>query len=212
MMRKKIEILFLSILTLIFIISCPPQPVEPEEKPVIYLYPVKTQNISVKLNYNGKLICTYPEYNDGWDVRAYPDGKIINSKDNLEYSYLFWEGISQNKNWNIDKGFVVEGKDSKNFLQKILPSIGLIPEEYNEFIVYWLSRLEKNKFNLIYFAGEDYTKSAELKIEPQPDSILRVFMVCKPLDNYIKVTEQSFKKFKRTGFTVIEWGGLMLNK
>ena len=34
---------------------------------------------------------TYPTYNDGWEVTAYPDGRLINKADGTEH-YLFWEG------------------------------------------------------------------------------------------------------------------------
>ena len=36
------------------------------EKPVIYLYPEQEQEVSVRLDYDGDLTCTYPEYNDGF--------------------------------------------------------------------------------------------------------------------------------------------------
>jgi len=181
-----------------------------EEKPVIYLYPISEQKVTVKLNYNGKLTCTYPEYNNGWNVLAYPDGKIINIEDNKEYSYLFWEGESEVK-WDMTKGFVVKGEDTKNFLQEKLSLMGLIPKEYNEFIVYWLPKMQNNKYNLIKFAEEEYEKLAPLEITPKPDSVQRVFMVYKQLNKAIEVDVQELKPFKREGFTVIEWGGTEIN-
>ena len=85
--------------------------------------------------------------------------------------------------------------------------MGLIPKEYNEFIVYWLPLMENNKYNLISFQGENYDENARLEIEPKPDSILRVFMAYKPLKEYKEVEEQEIIPFERKGFTVIEWGG-----
>lgn len=35
------------------------------EKPVIYLYPEQETEVEVQLDYDGTLICTYPEYNTG---------------------------------------------------------------------------------------------------------------------------------------------------
>jgi len=177
-----------------------------DEKPVIYLYPTSEQRVTVKLNYKGKLTCTYPEYNDGWNVTAYPDGKLINLEDNKEYSYLFWEGESDVK-WDMTKGFVVKGEDTRDFLQEKLSLMGLIPKEYNEFIVYWLPQMENNKYNLIKFAEEEYEKLAPLEITPKPDSVQRIFMVFKELNKAIEVEDQELKAFKREGFTVIEWGG-----
>lgn len=179
------------------------------KKPVIYLYPEQEEEIIVKINYDGELACTYPKYNDGWYVKASPDGQLINLYDNKEYSYLFWEGKDHYK-WNLESGFVVEGSKTEEFLQEKLAFMGLTPREYNEFIVYWLPLMEGNKYNLIYFAGDEYENLAQLDIEPIPDSILRVFMVYKPLTRYIDIDEQELERFKREGFTVIEWGGTQI--
>jgi len=176
------------------------------KKPVIYLYPTTEQQVKVQLNYDGKLTCTYPQYNDGWDVIAQPDGTLTNIVDNREYSYLYWEGIT-NTELDMSRGFVVKGEDTEKFLQEKLEYMGLIPKEYNEFIVYWLPILQENAYNFITFAGNDYEDLAQLKITPEPDSILRVMMVYKPLDKPIQVEEQELKPFTRIGFTVVEWGG-----
>lgn len=179
-------------------------------KPVIYLYPVRQEKVSVKLIFDGKLGCTYPEYKDGWHVSAAPDGTLVNLYDGKEYSYLFWDGVVTDARWDLSSGFVVAGKDSRDFLQEKLPAMGLLPKEYNEFIVYWLPLLEQNKYNLITFAGKEYTDIARLQITPKPESILRVFMVFKPLDRPIEIPPQQIKSFNRQGFTVIEWGGTEL--
>ena len=67
--------------------------------------------------------------------------------------------------------------------------------------------MKNSKYNLIHFADKQYTDDAPLTINPKPDSVLRVFMVYKPLDEKIKIEEQEIKPFERSGFTVIEWGG-----
>lgn len=181
------------------------------KKPVIYLYPTSEQTVSVKLDYKGELTCTYPDYKDEWKVKAEPGGTLTNLADNREYSYLYWEGASDNK-WDMSKGFVVKGNETEKFLQQKLEYLGLTPKEYNEFIVYWLPLMKDNKYNLITFAGEDYENIAQLKITPKPDSILRIMMVFKPLDKAIKIEEQELKPFERKGFTVVEWGGTELRQ
>lgn len=197
--------------------SKPVKPVSPKnepiliKKPVIYLYPQEKQNVKVQLNYQGEIIADFPNYDKqikGWFVTAYPDGKIINHKDNNEYSYLFWEGKPEKPiNWDLSEGFIVKGEDIKEFLQSKLAQIGLTPKEYNEFIVYWFPLMQDNKYNLIHFAGEQYTNIAPLAITPKPDSTLRVFMVYKPLEESIEIKEQKLETFNRKGFSVIEWGG-----
>jgi hypothetical protein len=70
--------------------------------------------------------------------------------------------------------------------------------------------MKENKYNLITFAGQDYENIAKLKITPNPDSILRIMMVFKPLNKSIKIEEQELKPFVRKGFAVVEWGGTEL--
>lgn len=181
-----------------------------DEKPVIYLYPEETMEVTVKLDYNGELICTYPTYDEGWTVTAHSDGILINQKDGKEYSYLFWEGNS-NIEYDMSKGFVVKGEDTADFLREKLEYMGMIPREYNEFIVYWLPKMQNNPYNLITFQNEVYTDNAKLEVIPEPDSILRVFMAYRPIDETIDIEEQNLESFKRQGFTVIEWGGTVIN-
>lgn len=177
-------------------------------KPVIYLYPKQKQSIEVRLNYRGNLTVTYPEYNNGWNVIAYPDGKIINQPDSKEYSYLFWEGEDCAARYDLSTGFVVKDADAAIFLENKLAEMGLTPKEYNEFIVYWLPKMVKNKYNLIHFATkEEYNDRAVLDVSPRPDSILRIFMVLKKIDTDINVAPQTLRPFKRNGFVVVEWGG-----
>ncbi|MDO5062844.1 MAG: hypothetical protein Q4D77_06665 [Peptostreptococcaceae bacterium] len=182
---------------------------EKDEKPVIYLYPEQKTNIRVELDYSGKLTTTYPDYEDGWEITAYPDGRLIDKKNN-EYYCLFWEGEGST-DYDMSKGFVVAGKETKRFLEEKLSILGLTPREQNEFIIYWLPKMEHNKYNLISFQQEKYTDHAKLNIQPEPDSLLRVFMVYRPLQKPQTIEEQKLETFERKGFTVVEWGGCELN-
>lgn len=173
-------------------------------KPVIYLYPEETMDVSIKLDYNGQLTTTYPAYNNGWTVTAQPDGTITSG--GREYYCLFWEGNSA-VDYDLSSGFVVKGSETEAFLEKSLKQLGLTDKEANEFIIYWLPKMENNPYNLISFQQEVYTDNAVLTIEPQPDSLLRVFMAWKGLDEPISVPAQQLPSFERSGFTVVEWGG-----
>ena len=175
------------------------------EKPVIYLYPEQVTKVKVQLDYDGTLICTYPEYDDGWSVMGQPDG-ILCDASGKTYSYLFWEG-NGDATYDFSKGFVVKGSETAEFLEEKLSEIGLNAKEANEFIVYWLPRMQENKYNLITFQTEAYTDVAKLHITPEPDSILRVFMAYKELEEPIEIEEPAIAPFERKGFTVIEWGG-----
>ena len=174
-------------------------------KPVIYLYPEQETTVSVSLDYAGTLTATYPAYENGWTVTAEPDGTLYDESGN-EYSYLFWEGEDKT-DYDFSKGFCVAGADTADFLREKLAKIGLTPREYNEFIVYWLPKMQDNPYNLIAFQSEAYTDTAKLDIDPTPDSLLRVFMAWKPLHKAQNIEPQTFAPFTRDGFTVVEWGG-----
>ncbi|MDR1978696.1 MAG: hypothetical protein LBQ42_08180 [Synergistaceae bacterium] len=175
-------------------------------KPVIYLYPETVTEVSVRLDYNGALSHTWPPYEDGWKVTARPDGTLVNHADGREYSYLFWEGETEVP-FDFSSGFVVKGSETGEFLREKLAFMGLTPREYNEFIVYWLPLMEGNAYNLISFQGAAYTDNAVLTVEPQPDSVLRVYMTFKALSSPTTVPPQELKPFERKGFTLVEWGG-----
>lgn len=178
-------------------------------KPVIYLYPTAPTNVEVSVRFeNGGFTCTYPDYRDGWAVTAYPDGRLVNKADGREYSYLYWEGAGA-IDFDFSSGFVVPGEDTAAFLQEKLAQLGLTPREYNEFIVYWLPLMQGNPYNLITFQTDCYTSNVHLDVSPQPDSLLRVYMVYKPLAAPINLPEQQLQPFERKGFAVVEWGGGM---
>ncbi len=176
-----------------------------EEKPVIYLYPEEKKEVSVNLDFNGVLTTTYPEYKDGWKVTATPEGTLFD-ENGKEYYCLYWEGISGTE-YDFSKGFCVPGDETADFLESSLEKLGLSPREANEFIIYWLPRMEQNAYNLISFQNEAYTESAKLEISPDPDTLIRVFMAWKPLDEPIDIEPQELSAPERTGFTAVEWGG-----
>lgn len=174
-------------------------------KPVIYLYPEKETEISVKLLLDGKLTCTYPAYHTGWQVTAAPDGTLTDSRGQT-YNYLYWEGETYAQ-WNMAEGFCVKGEDTALFLEDALAKLGLNRRETNEFIVYWLPLMEKNPYNIITFQTDAYTNAAQLQIDPAPDTLIRVFMVWKSADEFTKLPPQVLTAPERKGFTAVEWGG-----
>lgn len=178
---------------------------EVDEKPVIYLYSEEETEVTVRLDLDGELTAAWPAYEDGWRVTARPDGTLYDGAGN-EYGYLFWEGISDT-DWDFSQGFCVAGKDTGTFLREVLAEMGLTPREYNDFITYWMPRMQENAYDLIAFQGAAYEESARLEIDPAPDSVLRVFMAWWPLERPVEIEPQTFTPFVREGFTVVEWGG-----
>jgi hypothetical protein len=136
-----------------------------------------------------------------------PRGNIIDLSSGKKYGYLFWEA---EKKWGFaldtSKSDCVASKDIGTYLEKSLKTLGLNTREANDFIVYWLPVLEKNAYSLIEWKTTEYTDMAKLHISPQPDTLIRVFMVFKKSDTITKTTPQKLQKARRSWYSVIEWG------
>ena len=179
-------------------------------KPVIYLYPEEETEVSVTLELDGTFTFTYPDYGDGWTVTAQPDGTLTDPETGRTYYCLFWEGIID-RQFDLSAGFCVAGEGTAAFLEDALARLGLTEREANEFIIYWLPRMEGNPYNLISFQTDTYTDAAELTIAPAPDTLIRVFMAWKGLERPVEIPAQELTAPARTGFTAVEWGGAELD-
>lgn len=103
--------------------------------------------------------------------------------------------------------FFVTPDSALDFLEDKLNQIGLNDKEANDFISFWLPVLQRNQNSLVSFQFDNYSSSHLLKIDPQPDSILRVFLAIRPIKNRLSIAPQELPRFNRIGFSVVEWGG-----
>ena len=181
-------------------------------KPIIYLYPEEITNVTVALGYPDNTTHTYPKYNEPWQVQAEPNGNLTDLKTGRHYYALYWEGKNTVSANIPTEGFVVKGEETISFLEEKLDQLGLTEREAEEFIVYWLPKLESAKYNLIRFQTlAEQNKNMPLNIAPAPQTVIRVMMEYRPLDEEIKIKEQKLPaKPERNGFTVVEWGGTNL--
>ena len=180
-------------------------------KPIIYIYPKQEQNVKVTLGSSDKLLVSYPVYNNGWNVLAKKDGTLIDNKTNRELYSLYYES-ENNINFKIEnEGFVISKEEIIPFLEEKLEILGLNPREQEEFIIYWLPILQKNNYTYIRFAtNEEINNNMSLQVEPAPDTMIRVLMTFKGLEEKINIKEQPLQKVTRNGYTVVEWGATII--
>ena len=177
-----------------------------EWKPILYLYPKQKEKIEVKIEKEELLMTTYPKYQNGWIVTAYPDGSLYD--DNNQYYYALYWDEKKTKPCSFDEGFYVEKENAIDFLEEKLKYIGLNEKEKNEFIMFWLPVLEQNKKSIVKFElTNELQDSNKIIINPKPDSLLRVHINIKKVNKEIKIKEQKLEKFERKGFVAVEWGG-----
>jgi hypothetical protein len=180
------------------------------EKPVLYLYPEDSLEVNVTLALTDhKISHAYPAYGDGWNVVAAPNGDIIDLANNRKYYCLFWETEGRKIADDLTNGYVISGSEVRAFLEEKLEFLGLNYREANEFLIYWLPKLEVNAYNAIYFAYDEYEAISELNISPAPETLIRIMMLYEPLNAPIDLKPQDLEKApERKGFTAVEWGGM----
>ena len=160
------------------------------------------------LSEDDRLLVSYPKYEETWKVLAKENGDLVDLETGRNLYSLYYESKNVIDFKVENEGFVVKGEDTAKFLEEKLDILGLNEREAEEFIIYWLPKLEENKYNYIRFASvEEIKENMPLEISPKPDTTIRVLMTYKGLDRKIEVEEQKLERPKREGFVAVEWGG-----
>lgn len=205
-------------------------------KPVVYLYPEKPTTVHLSFASPVELSTQIPTYHNGWNVLAEPNGTLtdlqptytdcseLGSRFGSEYAqeackshtypYIYWSGKSADNSYpNVTGGWIVERQSLPKFLQEKLNEMGLTANESTDMISYWVPKMnEKNApyYKVGFVQTREMNAFVPMMINPQPDSVLRIFLDWKALAN--KPTQalnpQHLDKFIRHGFTYVEWGGL----
>ena len=186
-------------------------------KPVIYLYPEQEIRCDVSLRLPGSFTYTYPAiepgqngFSDWSDLIVAPDGTIIGAN-GKQYYCLFWEAKFdedvRNELGSFDTGFCVKGSETEAFLEDALKQQGLNDREIQEFLIFWVPKMQDSEYNLISFPNEKYSELVPLTVSETPDTVVRVFMTWKASDSFVDLEPQTYEAPERTGFTIVEWGG-----
>lgn len=178
-------------------------------KPVIYLYPPKDTQVKVQVGAQiTKSEPTYPQ--GGWLVTAKPNGEL--TYQNQSYPYLFWEGLGNGLYPDYrDRGTLVSQKDLVSTLYNQLSQLGLNQKESTDFMEFWQPKLPSSPYvRLTWLNTKDMDTLAPLAVTPKPDTSIRIFLEFEGLDKPIKLIPQTLSAPKRNGFTLVEWGGLLL--
>jgi hypothetical protein len=106
----------------------------------------------------------------------------------------------------------VRGAGVISFLEETLPLYGLNERETFEFISFWGPRMAKHELMFVSFSTSGYARERPLRIDPAPDSLIRLSMVWRPIGAPIAAREPVVKTPSRMGFTVVEWGGMEVSE
>lgn len=187
-------------------------------KPVIYCYN-SSDTFSLQVKPKGEFIFTYPDLSTVSTYKTNEDGSVADIGSGKNYPYLFWEAKSESLNFQSEgnqlPGFLIQTDSLISFLENQLASLGLNSTEQIDFITYWGPIMQRQPYALVQFVIDDVYQEeiARLDISPRPDAMRRVFMLYSPLVTdqiALTVVPQQFNSFERFGFTVVEWGGSII--
>ena len=187
-------------------------------KPVVYAYNAAS-NFKLTIKPHGGFTFTYPKSDGDWELKTNHDGSLTNVKTEKKYPYVFWEGEGKDLDIVVERkaveGFLIKTDTCVSFLERTLAQIGFNAKESADFITWWGPQIIQKEYALLQFLQtESYSKTiAEIDVDPNPESVLRLYMYFMPLNSAefdFKIVEPQFEKFERTGFTIVEWGGSVI--
>ena len=168
--------------------------------PNIYLYPETTTNVQVSLGFpsGGHVTVSEPEYGNLWNVVVTPDG-IIDGK----HPYLFYETLVPIP-IETETGWLLDGNNLEQEFRTLLADLGFVGREIDDFIDYWLPRLEGPPYYAVYLQQPE--QMTTFNISPAPQSVLRALFAFRALEHPVAIASPRIPPFTRSGFTVVEWG------
>lgn len=180
-------------------------------KPVIYLYPTTDTQVTVKVA--ADITQSEPTYpTSGWTVLAKPSGQLIYQT--KSYPNLFWEGKGHGFYPDKSKyGTLVTQDKLIPTLKSQLTAQGLNDQESADFMEFWTDLLPQDPYvRLTWLNTADMDQLAPLSVTPAPDTSIRIFLEFEGYSAPVKLIPQNLKSVPRQGFTLVEWGGLLIRQ
>ena len=177
------------------------------EKPNVYFYPEEKTEIRVTFGDDTLLTVSIPEYGDGWNVSAQPDGTLTNLSDGSTHGFLYYEAGLYGDYYQYNEGFAIPKEGREAVFREILTQYGLNDTEISDFTEYWTERLDPDTDYIAYPQLNDTVDAVmPVEITPTPDSILRLWFIFEE-DVSQDYETPKITEFEREGYSVVEWGG-----
>lgn len=180
-------------------------------KPVIYLYPDKPEYVNVKLLTPGNIYISIPFYpENGWkNIFSFPNGTLIYQQ--KTYHELYYETSINNIN-PPQNGIIIPSENLYQKLTQITKALGLITHEQEEFLNYWMPKLENLHKPYILFSvisPSEKNRIDSVELNPSPETRIEFLAYFKGLDAIENVQPLILPSTppSRKGFTEVEWGG-----
>jgi hypothetical protein len=187
-------------------------------EPIVYFYPEQRMRVRYTLAPSVRVARAVPlPKGNTWTFLATPQGLLEEvepaapGRRRRTFAHLFWEGTSLRFPPPAE-GFCVPGPDLSAFFREVLPRLGLLPHETEDFVDAWAPRLEGAAFHVIGFHSRETVEAlAPVELSPPPETLIRILMDATPAQECPALSPPTLPKTapSRQGFTVVEWGGVL---
>lgn len=182
--------------------------------PAIWLYPEAETDVEVTLQFHGGgfMYMSTPPYNDRWRIHVDPSMPFNKYsptyEDSSAYAFLDYDGFRAGS-FQRNQGWCIAQRDLLSWQREVLPGFGFTEAEiddanygYGRLI---LDRQYPQRFLAVYPQQQEIVDtSVSLQVQPEPDTMYRLWLYFVPVDEPISLLEPSIPSIQRTGFTVVE--------
>ncbi len=186
-------------------------------EPIVYFYPERRMQVRYTLAPLVRVARAEPRTQDNsWTFLATPQGLLeevegAEGRARRSFKHLFWEGTSM-RFPPPTEGVCLPGSRTREYLGEVLPRLGLLPHETEDFLAAWGPRLEGDALYVIGFhPREGVDMLAPVEVSPPPTHMIRILMDATPVEACpaLKAPPLPDEVPARGGFTVVEWGGVL---
>ncbi|HIH27664.1 MAG TPA: PEGA domain-containing protein [Methanoregulaceae archaeon] len=174
-------------------------------KPNIYLYSDRDLTARVQLAPEHAITVSEPVYQPGKGWQA----EIRSGSLNGAGDFLFYEALVPSPGWQKEEGYIIRAAYREEDMASMLGEYGFNEKETREFIDYWAGCLT-GEADYVFYPQETgaVDRVMQLHISPEPDEVSRIWFSIEPL---VRAPEpvQSPETIIRSGFYVVEWGGMI---
>lgn len=172
----------------------------PVDKPNVYLYPERPQDVRVAIPAWKKITESDPRYPvDGWKVRAFPDGRLATKAGPRDY--LFYELAWDPTRFQTAEGWCVPGALAQATIEDAMADLGFLDNEIRDFSDAWDADFPEAEWMTVYPQVDDLSA---LVVEPPPDELLRAWFLV--ADGCEEVVPPQLAATPRVGYHAAEWG------
>ena len=179
-------------------------------KPNIYLYADNEMKVTVDFMQEELLTVTIPQYINEWNATVHGDGSL--TCDGTEYDFLFYESKAFRELVTKESGWVITAENREAAMLEILGQYQFNEEETTDFMEFWMDKLEPGVNYMMYPQVTKYVDAQmPVEITPMADSITRLWFGFEEYRGQ-NVEIPIVEPITREGFTVVEWGGFLLDE